>query len=505
MKQQNRIRTVFGAGVRIALCAALSSALLLRGPALARQTPQGSQVSLPAEARAAVTAFEERAKAYATRREAVELKLPKLAKEAKPEEIEGHKAIFQEAVRLDRKDAKPGDIFTEDIAAHIRSVISHEFQGQERAELRKTLFESETKGIPVRVNYPYPESKELIEMPPTLLLKLPQLPKQLRYRFVGPNLLLVDRENGLIVDFMTHAVPPGPTPPLHVEKDNAPAATGATAAAVATSPLNLTLPLKEGSVRFLVVGDTGTGTEKQYELAELMHRYRQVFPYEFALMLGDNMYGGEKAEDFKLKFENVYKKLLDEKVPFYATLGNHDESNQRLYENFNMKGEEYYRIQKGNVAFYSLNSNYMDKKQLKWLEDQLSKETAEWKVAFFHHPPYSSGGAHGSSTSLREIVEPLFIKYNLHVVFAGHEHFYERIKPQKGVYYFISGAGGKLREGDVKDSSPLTEKAYDKDMSFMLFEVVGDEMHFQVISRNGETVDSGVIPNLRKKAAAGAQ
>jgi hypothetical protein len=95
-------------------------------------------------------------------------------------------------------------------------------------------------------------------------------------------------------------------------------------------PISLTLPNKEGNVRFLVIGDTGTGTEKQEQLAKIMLRYRQTFPYEFALMLGDNMYGSEKATDYKQKFENVYKSLLDQKVKFYAALGNHDESNQRF-------------------------------------------------------------------------------------------------------------------------------------------------------------------------------
>jgi hypothetical protein len=268
----------------------------------------------------------------------------------------------------------------------------------------------------------------------------------------------------------------------------------------AAPTVKLSLPLKEGSVRFMVVGDTGTGTDKQRELADLMVKYRQAFPFEFALMMGDNMYGGERAEDYKMKFEDVYKQLLDSQVKFYATLGNHDESNQRFYANFNMNGEEYYRFTKGNIAFYSLNSNYMDKRQLKWLEDELVKDTSQWKIAFFHHPPYSSGGKHGSETSLREIIEPMFVKYGVNAVFAGHEHFYERIKPQKGIYYFISGAGGKLREGDVKQSSPLTEKAYDKDMSFMLLEVAGDQLYFQVISRTGETVDAGVIANQKKKS-----
>lgn len=269
--------------------------------------------------------------------------------------------------------------------------------------------------------------------------------------------------------------------------------------APSSAPFSLTLPNKEGSVRFLVIGDTGTGTAKQQELAQVMLRYRQMFPFEFVLMLGDNMYGSEKALDYKQKFENIYRPLLDQKVKFYAALGNHDESNQRFYEFFNMEGQEYYRFKKGNVSFYSLNSNYMDKKQIDWFIDKLANDTAAWKIAFFHHPPYSSGGKHGSDTKLREIIEPIFLKHGVNVIFAGHEHFYERIKPQKGIYYFISGSGGKLRKGDVKKGSPLTAKAYDADMSFMLIELDDNEMHFQVISRKGETVDSGVIANQRKR------
>ena len=265
-----------------------------------------------------------------------------------------------------------------------------------------------------------------------------------------------------------------------------------------SSPVKLTLPNKEGAVRFLVIGDTGTGTDKQEELAQVMLRYRQVFPFEFVLMLGDNMYGSEKAIDYKRKFENIYRPLLDQKVKFYAALGNHDESNQRFYEFFNMEGQEYYRFKKGNVSFYALNSNYMDKKQVDWLEEKLATDTATWKIAYFHHPPYSSGGKHGSDTKLRKVIEPLFLKHRVNVVFAGHEHFYERIKPQKGIYYFISGSGGKLRKGDVKGGSPLTAKAYDRDMSFMLVEIKDDEMHFQVISRVGETVDAGLVLHQRK-------
>jgi hypothetical protein len=153
-------------------------------------------------------AFEKRVKEYSNLREDLEAVMPKLSKEAKPEEIEAHKKQFQERVRFARSAARHGDLFTPEVAALIRRIIKDEFKGRDRVELRDTVLkESDTKAVPLRVNYPYPESQELLEMPPTLLLRLPQLPKQLRYRFVGRSMLLVDRENGLIVDYMTKALP----------------------------------------------------------------------------------------------------------------------------------------------------------------------------------------------------------------------------------------------------------------------------------------------------------
>jgi predicted MPP superfamily phosphohydrolase len=275
-------------------------------------------------------------------------------------------------------------------------------------------------------------------------------------------------------------------------------AKGSNVSAPVSSSLKLTLPVKDGSLRFAVIGDTGSGTEKQRQVADMMVRYKQLFPFEFVLMMGDNLYGSETPKDFEDKFSDVYKKLLDDKIKFYATLGNHDLPIQINYEKFNMNGKEYYRFKKGNVAFYSLNSNYMDKRQVKWLEDELTKDTSDWKICFFHHPPYSSAKKHGSDNQLREVVEPIFLKYGVNVVLSGHEHVYERIKPQKGIYYFVSGAGGQLRVNDVKSQSPLTEKSFDQDMHFMLFEVVGDQLYFQAISRTGETIDSGVLMNQRK-------
>lgn len=133
--------------------------------------------------------------------------MPALSKKATPEQIEAHKTALLKAVQTDRQGVKQGNIFTVEHSNAIREIVKQEFQGAKKAKLRNAVFEAENKAVPVRVNVAYPASQEQLEMPPALLLALPELPKQLRYRFVGQNLLLVDRENFLIVDFMTNALP----------------------------------------------------------------------------------------------------------------------------------------------------------------------------------------------------------------------------------------------------------------------------------------------------------
>ena len=252
-------------------------------------------------------------------------------------------------------------------------------------------------------------------------------------------------------------------------------------------------PREPDSVRFAVIGDTGTGTSSQYEVGAQLTKSRQSFPFDFVIMLGDNIYGSERPQDFVSKFEKPYQALLDAKVPFYAALGNHDDPTQRYYKPFNMNGERYYAFTKGSARFFVLDSNYMDQAQLKWLEDQLSRSSDRWKIAYFHHPLYSSGERHGSEVDLRTQVEPLFMKYGVDIVFAGHEHFYERIKAQNGIYYFIEGGSAKLRKGDIR-KGPLTAAGFDTDFTFMLAELGKDAMQFQVLSRTGKPIDSGTLP-----------
>ena len=172
----------------------------------AAQTPTATPKLSPTD-KVAVKRFEQRVKDYMKLRNTVKARLPKLSKDATPAQIESYRENFEAAVRNRRTGAKRGDIFNHDGSDYIRRMLKVNFTGKDRVELRNVVFEGETATVKVRVNYPYPEVAEFVEMPATVLLNLPQLPPEVKYRFVGRNLLLIDSDNNLILDYMTNALP----------------------------------------------------------------------------------------------------------------------------------------------------------------------------------------------------------------------------------------------------------------------------------------------------------
>jgi hypothetical protein len=262
----------------------------------------------------------------------------------------------------------------------------------------------------------------------------------------------------------------------------------------AQAPPAVALPNREGSLKFAVLGDFGTGDRPQYQVGEQMAKLRERFPFEMVITVGDNIYGGRGPDNMKRKFEAPYKALLDAGVKFYASLGNHDDRDQSRYSLFNMDGRTYYSFKapRQDVRFFALESDYPRPQQIAWLEKELEASREDWKIPYFHHPLYSSG-MHGSEEDLRAVLEPLFLKYNVSIVFAGHEHFYERIKPQKGIVYFVTGSGGKLRRGDIDKRTGLTAVGFDSDQAFLAAEIDGDQLFFNAISRTGLIFDSGII------------
>jgi hypothetical protein len=260
------------------------------------------------------------------------------------------------------------------------------------------------------------------------------------------------------------------------------------------------LPNKPNTLHFAVIGDNGTGDKPQYEVGEQMLQWYSRFQFPFVVMMGDNIYGSDRPQDFVKKFETPYKGLIDKGVKFYASLGNHDSREQRYYKLYNMDGKLYYSFKapKEDVRFFALESTYMDQDQLAWIENELKNSGEKWKIVYFHHPLYSSAGTHGSQLKLRAVLEPLFIKYDVSLVLNGHDHTYERIKPQNGILYFVEGSGGQLRKGDLRRNSPLTAFGNDTDRTFVLMEIDGDTLTWNTITGGGALIDSGTFPRRKQ-------
>jgi predicted phosphodiesterase len=287
---------------------------------------------------------------------------------------------------------------------------------------------------------------------------------------------------------------PSPAPPVTA---------GATASPLeAPSSPEVKLPKKAGSLRFAVIGDSGRGDKAQYEVSAQMQAFRKDFEYDLVIMAGDNIYEGTTAEDYRRKFELPYKPLLDAGVKFQAVIGNHDEPRQYLYPLFNMGGHRYYTFKPErtglgavtgpSVRFFMLDTENLDLTQILWLRQQLAASESEWKIPVFHRPMYTSGRYALPAQRFRRLLEPVFVRHGVRVAFSGHEHFYERTHPQKGIVYFISGGAGSLRKGDIRGSA-LTAAGFDQDYHFMLVEIAGRTLYFQAISRTGATVDAGEI------------
>jgi 3',5'-cyclic AMP phosphodiesterase CpdA len=270
--------------------------------------------------------------------------------------------------------------------------------------------------------------------------------------------------------------------------------------AVAASVLGaapLGLPNRPSSLKFAVIGDFGTGHSPSRDVAAQMLAIRAQFNFEMVVTTGDNIIGDQDdARDLADKFEIPFRPLLATGVRFYASLGNHDRPTAISYPHFNMGGQRYYTFARANVRFFILDSNWLDGVQIAWLEQALRGSTDDWKICVFHHPLYSDGVRHGPSLELRVILEPILVRHGVDVVFSGHDHIYERLHPQKGITYFVAGAGGQSERGIAPTAA--TAASFDEDRSFMLVEVSGAELQFRAITRQGAAVDAGVIRPRQK-------
>ncbi len=393
--------------------------------------------------------------------------------------VRARQQALAEALRTKvRPGATQGQIFDAKASGYIKDRIAALYSSPRHDLLMDSLLE-QLEGEPTPDGHiAIGEVIAVPAAPPLLNEVLPELPAQLQYDFSGKSLILRDVDAAVVVDYVPDALPETPTP-SPAPPATAPSPTGASF---------LALPEQRGGTTFALIGDSGSGDEAQHAVAAAMLQYfTAARHFSFVLMLGDNLY----HDDYQAEFLEPYKPLLDRGVKFYAALGNHDSDLEVHFQPFNMQDRDYYSFDQGNARFAVLNSNNPgDPAQIAWLNGVFTDAGTKWRIAFFHHPLYSSG-PHSSESAgvIRPALEPALLRNKVIVVFGGHEHLYERVAPQHGIRYFVSGGGGRYLYDAKKN--PFDEVALSAH-HFMVAEIAGDAMYFEALEPDGTLIDCGI-------------
>jgi len=258
------------------------------------------------------------------------------------------------------------------------------------------------------------------------------------------------------------------------------------------------------SITFTVLGDNGSGGRNAMDVARQMARTYQETPYGLTVLLGDISYYGSIADRFDDVFQRPMQPLIDAGVEFELAIGNHEiqeNPSPRALQEAAGKLERlglpntYYTVRHGPVDFFIIDSSLPlaglanAAEQLAWLKEELATSDAPWQVVALHHQLFSSAKKREPDPRVREVLEPLFIEHGVDIVFYGHDHFYERTKPQNGVTYVLSGGGSKISMVDFSDFTAVAEEK----LQFMLVEVDGDTMTVRAIDQNGVVFDEFAI------------
>ena len=250
-------------------------------------------------------------------------------------------------------------------------------------------------------------------------------------------------------------------------------------------------PETDEPVRFLAFGDSGGGGSDQRALLKQMY----TVPYDLIIHTGDLAYDHGTIGDYKSTVFDVYADLL-RNIPFFPSAGNHDYDTMDgapFRDVFNLpgdSGEKWYSYDWGRVHFVALDTESDYATQAAWLDRDLAASQLAWKIVYLHRPPYSSG-QHGSDIPLRTALAPILEQHKVQLVLAGHDHDYERMEPQHGVAYVVTGGGGKGTR--TVGSSAFT--AFSEDVIHFVYVVVGsDELVLHAIDAEGREFDSMVVP-----------
>lgn len=244
------------------------------------------------------------------------------------------------------------------------------------------------------------------------------------------------------------------------------------------------------AVRFVAIGDSGDGVYQ----SRIFEQFRAV-PLDLFLHTGDIAYSNGTESQLDRQFFRMYEPLLRSFAAF-PTAGNHDYSTNdgaAFLSSFvlpdNGDAERSYSFDWGDVHFVALDTERISPEQAAWLDADLSASALPWQIVFAHRPPFSSG-EHGSDAAFRRYFVPVLESHRVPLVLNGHEHDYERTKPQNGVTYVVTGGGGhSTRPVDRSSFTAFAESV----LHFVYVEITGPRLLLHAIDGIGREFDQVLI------------
>lgn len=247
---------------------------------------------------------------------------------------------------------------------------------------------------------------------------------------------------------------------------------------------------------FIAYGDNKNGPFNHEKVANLALSKDP----NFAVHNGDLVSRGGVYVQWEKLFFNPIGHLISH-VPIYTVIGNHEDNSDHYFNFFCPPCDTlaYYSFDYGNAHIIVLNTEeeaLVDgPNQLKWLVSDLEgNRDATWKFVVFHVPPFTSGGNYysGYRIEVKELLVPIFQKYNVDMVISGHDHHYERTFPigskndSSAVTYIVCGNGGTpMRYNSPREWTLYSERVF----GFTRIHIDGSKLDFQSISVDDRVID----------------
>ena len=243
-------------------------------------------------------------------------------------------------------------------------------------------------------------------------------------------------------------------------------------------------------VRVLGFGDFGEEGDKQVVCARAVAAYHRDKPFDLGITLGDNIVPvgvtGLNDPRWLSGWEALYDPLG---IPIYASTGNHDwglaesPAAEILYSQKSQSWKMpalYYTYTAGSAQFFALATQAFSETQAQWLDRELARSTAKWKIVYGHHPIYTYG-THGDSPELEKMLLPV-LKGRVNAYIAGHDHLVQHLKPVGGVHLFITPSSGQTARPIKTGEKAIAVDTFD---GFMVLDIAPESLDVAFVDSKG--------------------